>query len=188
VEWLHRFDLEAFRAIHVGWHSPILDVFGFLLSWSGLGILQFLAALPFLRWESTKRFVVPVLVVIVVSGVPVAQGLKNLVPRDRPSNLAISNPQEHIFYSSFPSGHTTTSFAIAALLLLMTWKTPSVRWGWIALAWAACVGLSRIYRGVHWPTDVLAGACAGIFSAGLVYLLLTKYGYLSTDDTSPQAA
>lgn len=172
MEWLYDFDMGAFRAIHLRLHSAFLDPLFFILSWSGLGWIQFVASMLLWLREETKRFVAPLLWVIVVSGVPVAQGVKYAMMRDRPSYLFFAHPQEPIHTRSFPSGHTTTSFAIAALLLLMTWRTPNAKWAWLALVWAALVGVSRIYRGVHWPTDVLAGICAGVFSACLVYLLM----------------
>ncbi|WP_324717540.1 phosphatase PAP2 family protein [Carboxydochorda subterranea] len=61
---------------------------------------------------------------------------------------------------SFPSGHTTASFAIATVL--------AARWpaaGPLAFATASIVGLSRTYLGHHYPSDVLAGAAIGILFA-----------------------
>lgn len=168
--------MEVFRDVHVGWHSSFLDPIFWALSYSGLGQVQFLASLVFLRWERTKYYVLPLLVTILVSGIPVAQGVKKLMERERPSNLALSVPQESIFHNSFPSGHTTTSFAVATMLLLVTWGSHNRRLGQGAMVWAVLVGISRVYRGVHWPTDVLGGACAGVFSACLVYLILRKMG------------
>lgn len=57
---------------------------------------------------------------------------------------------------SFPSGHTTLAFALAAAVGLR-WP----RWRAVSLGLAAAVGLSRVALGLHWPTDVLAGAVLG---------------------------
>jgi undecaprenyl-diphosphatase len=79
--------------------------------------------------------------------------LKDAVDRPRPHfHPLIAVPSS----PAFPSGHTTTSFAGAAML---TWFFP--RWwpGFYALA--AAVGYSRLYNGVHWPYDVLGGALLG---------------------------
>ncbi len=69
---------------------------------------------------------------------------------------------------SFPSGHTSTAFATATSLSLAFPKwyviTPS-------FAWASAVGYSRMHLGVHYPSDVLAGAVVGAGSAFLSYKL-----------------
>jgi membrane-associated phospholipid phosphatase len=147
-----------------------------ILSYSGLGQVQFLLCLLFLRSKETKYYVLPLLTTILASGLVVAQGLKHLIVRDRPSNLMWVKPQEQFFADSFPSGHTTTSFAIATMLVLLTWRTPR-RWLGIGAAiWAPLVGLSRVYRGIHWPTDAMAGACAGVFTSCAIYLILGAMG------------
>lgn len=63
---------------------------------------------------------------------------------------------------SFPSGHAMVSAALATALVLLFWRTA---WRWpvvgIAIAYIGLVGLSRMYLGVHYPTDVMAGWTAG---------------------------
>lgn len=61
---------------------------------------------------------------------------------------------------SFPSGHTVTAFVFFGVLAYQfrRWRAP-------ALALAAAAGLSRVAIGVHWPIDVLAGACIGLGAA-----------------------
>lgn len=172
---LFRFDLAVFREIHVGWHSSWLDPFFWAFSYSAIAQVPIIVALLFWLKEETRRLVWPLIASVAISGLPVAQGIKALVPRDRPSNLAIATAQEDLHHSSFPSGHTTIAFAFAVTLFLFTRRTKLEWMGWAALAWAPLVGVSRIYRGVHWPTDTLAGACAGIFSGCLVYLIWQRW-------------
>lgn len=70
------------------------------------------------------------------------------------------------FSYAFPSGHTTSSFAVASGLLLgaqrLLGRVPL--WVWGSLAFASAISYSRLYVGVHWPTDVLVGIALGIVS------------------------
>lgn len=61
---------------------------------------------------------------------------------------------------SFPSGHATFAFALAVSLLLR-----NRRWGWPLAIMACLVALSRVFVGVHYPSDVLAGAVVGSLAA-----------------------
>jgi FMN phosphatase YigB (HAD superfamily)/membrane-associated phospholipid phosphatase len=74
---------------------------------------------------------------------------------------------------SFPSGHTMTTAALAAALVFIAWPT---RWRWPvtagAVVWAGMMGFSRVYVGVHWPSDVIAGWMMGTAVAWVVWLVL----------------
>lgn len=171
---LHEFDLSGFRAINVGLHSVWLDPFFCALSYFGLGASQTIFSLLFALHRSTRHFVLPLLIAAALGGFGVADGLKAVIVRDRPSNLPFAIRQEPWLESSFPSGHTTLVFSVATMLLFLTWNT-RYRWvGPVGLVVAALVGVSRIYRGVHWPTDVIGGACCGIATSCFLYLVLPR--------------
>lgn len=72
--------------------------------------------------------------------------------------------------SSFPSGHTATSFACATVL---SFFVPRAAPAFYLLALA--IGFSRIYVGVHWPLDVLGGAVLGV-AVGLAVTALLRRG------------
>ena len=97
-----------------------------------------------------------------------AFGVKDLTSRTRPF---VAHPQIHPLYvvhsSSFPAGHAATAFAGAVLL---TAVVPRLWPAFFALA--ALIGFSRIYDGVHYPTDVVAGAVLGAAVGGLAALAL----------------
>lgn len=91
----------------------------------------------------------------------VTYGMKYLVTRERPYDRYPDRvrPYSHESSPSFPSGHTATAFALATSLSV---KYP--KWYVIAPSalWACSVGVSRMNEGVHYPSDVLAGAAIGV--------------------------
>ena len=76
---------------------------------------------------------------------------------------------------SFPSGHAMGSMTLAAVAVLLAWRT---RWRWpvalAAVAFVLLVGLSRLYLGVHYPSDVVAGWAAGLAWVAGAYLVLFR--------------
>jgi len=106
----------------------------------------------------------PWLFVGVAVGVGAADALtaliKAVVPRHRPFEHQLG-PSERTH--SFPSGHTATAFAGATMLSAFA---PRYRLAFYLLA--CLIGFSRLYNGVHYPTDVLAGAVLGAVTALLL--------------------
>jgi undecaprenyl-diphosphatase len=97
---------------------------------------------------------------------------KQFFARDRPSLWESIAPEDNY---SFPSGHAMGSMTLALVLVALAWPT---RWRWpvlIAMAvFVAMVGLSRVYLGVHYPSDILAGwTAASVWTVG-AYLLVFR--------------
>lgn len=96
---------------------------------------------------------------------------KQLFARDRPT-LWDSIAPEGTY--SFPSGHAMGSMTLAAVLVMLAWPTRARWWVIVAMAvFVPMVGLSRVYLGVHYPSDILAGWAAA--SAWVVGVYLVMY-------------
>ncbi|MEU7152327.1 phosphatase PAP2 family protein [Streptomyces sp. NPDC045456] len=108
---------------------------------------------------------------VLLLGQAVRYGLMELITRPRPSEADwTARATGH----SFPSGHSTTSLLVAGILawavLTRVHRTPARRLTLTLLGiWAASVGATRVYLGVHWPGDVLAG---WLFAAAWLSLTL----------------
>ena len=108
----------------------------------------------------------------VIGGTAISFGLKAIFARPRPDLV------EHLVYvdtSSFPSGHAMNSAVVYLTLGMLLASTqqrhaPRIYLITIAILLTLAVGISRVYLGVHWPSDVIAGWCVGAVWAGLCAL------------------
>ncbi len=100
----------------------------------------------------------------------IVQIFKNTITRKRPYLIL---PEVNTFWRkllkdySFPSGHTTAGFSLAATLAVHFPAT-----GFISYFLASLVGVSRIYTGMHYPSDVLSGAFLGTVFAFLTHSIM----------------
>lgn len=138
------------------------------------GVVPFdIALIVTLAWRRRMREGVFAGVAIVGSAL-LNLSTKQFFARDRPSLWESIAPETTY---SFPSGHAMGSATLAWVLLLLAWRT---RWRWpvaIAMAaFAAMVAFSRVYLGVHYPSDILAGWAAASAWTVSVYLLVFRNG------------
>lgn len=148
-------------AVRVPFLDPLVEAF---TSLGNTGVMWIVLSLGMLCWKPTRRAGGIALLAMALGMLCTNVVLKQLVLRPRPyvmvegliPLLTSADP------NSFPSGHTCAAFAagiIWARALPRTW----MRVGAVILA--VCMGLSRLYVGVHYPSDVLAGAVVGSLCA-----------------------
>ncbi len=113
--------------------------------------------------KSTRKVGITALLSLIIGALITNVALKNLVARTRPyevvDGLKLIIERQHDY--SFPSGHTCASFAAA----LVFYRMGTGKWGIPAVILASLIAFSRLYVGVHYPSDVLGGLLIGIFAA-----------------------
>ena len=136
------------------------------------GLLWIVLGIALLFWKKTRPIGVTMLISLLFDYLIINVALKGLVARPRPFvvNEAITPLITNVSpYRSFPSGHSGGSFA--AMFALYKWVPKKV--GIPALILAALVALSRLYVGVHYPTDIIAGCIVGVVCSVLAYRIVT---------------
>jgi len=157
------------------YHRSVLDTFFIYLTFLGDGVFAITICVIYLfmrRWSRACQLISA----FVVSAL-LAQILKNVFSMPRPKQFFppgqypyFIDGVTHIGFASFPSGHSTSIFALATLLALFD-KNKKGNVGYLLIAVA--VGYSRIYLGQHFLGDVLTGSCIGVLTAVLVHWLFT---------------
>ena len=162
--------LVAIQGLHMSWLDPIVSVYTKL---GDAGLLWIALSLVMLLWKPTRKAGVLALGAMILGLVVTNITIKPLLSRPRPwLDWPIVPLVTEKDPNSFPSGHTCAAFAAG-----LSWvRALPWRWGRIAAVAAAVVmGLSRLYVGVHYPTDVLAGAVIGSLCAWAAWKAYNLY-------------
>lgn len=151
--------LLAIQDLRLDWLDPIV---AFYTQLGNAGLLWIVLSLSMLCWRPTRGAGALALTAMVLGLLVTNVTIKPLVERTRPGWTCPSFPWWWKTTPFLPSGHTCAAFAAG-----VAWaKTLPWRWGRIgAVLLAVLMGLSRLYVGVHYPTDVLAGALIGTLCA-----------------------
>ena len=182
MEYLLALDRKVFLWINNQWSMPPLDfVFSYIITWLGnAGVVIALVGIFFALKKQGyfRQHFLWFLAAMLLAGLCVFV-LKKMIPRPRPLSdfaplIEVGKVQVHVlgqqlWYRSFPSGDTQTAFTAGTYLSLLL-----PRWTPLFLCLAVGVGLSRIYMGVHFPLDVIAGGLVGV-AFGLGVWLVRKW-------------
>lgn len=150
------FDETVLRAVN-SVASPLLDAMAVAITQLGgvIGVLAITAGAVLILWGRGLHKKALLLLIGVGGGVILNVLLKAIFQRDRPQlweRIVTENSY------SFPSGHAMASSALALSLIVLFWPT---KWRWlvviIASLYMIVIALTRLYLGVHYPTDILAG-------------------------------
>ncbi len=166
----HSILLMIEQHLHADWLTTIMRV---ITTLGNHGAVWIALTLILLLMPRTRRLGAAIAVALVLTTVIGEVALKPLIARARPfvqyHDLAalVSPPLSF----SFPSGHTSSSFAAATVIF-----SQSHRSGLAACAVAVLIGFSRLYLCVHFPTDVAAGAVLGIVCGSVAVCVVKRIG------------
>lgn len=163
--WLQAFDEGIARAVQSLRSDGLTPAVKFIttLGKAKAESIVFLVVAAILLFKFKQRWETLVLFIGVLATWGLNIVIKGLIERERPAGPWLI--EETGF--SFPSGHAMVSILFYGLIGYLVWI--NVRRGWkaawlvpvLTVALILCIGLSRIYLGVHYPSDVLAGFAAG---------------------------
>jgi undecaprenyl-diphosphatase len=167
LDSIHRVDLSAFAWFVKHKHRDAIIRVSRFVSLSADGPLYVIAGVAFIllqNWDIAQLMALGFL--LERSCYKVFKGLfkRNRPPEAIPGFKSVVEPSDRF---SFPSGHTSAAFLVASIF---TYFSPLL--GLILLPWAAAVGVARVVLGVHFPSDVIAGALMGfsLFAASAALL------------------
>lgn len=169
ITTIHQYDISMFTWCRNRKHLNLFADISRRVSQTGDGYLYALLGAYLLCsiFPEDKTFLITALVAFAVER-PLYFILKNGLKRNRPQEaIGIQSfiiPADRF---SFPSGHTSGAFLMATLI---TYFYPLL--GLPAYLWASSVGMSRIFLGVHFPTDILVGMMMGTSVACLALNLI----------------
>ena len=161
--------LDYLQTLHTPWLDSLML---FITAVTDKGAAGIVLCLLLLARKSSRKVGVAMLVALVIGHMLGSVVLKNLFARVRPCNvnlavdMLINRPQSY----SFPSGHTTLTFAaVMSLYFARLHKLFA-----LAAIVGALVCISRMYLYVHFPTDILAGVVIGTMSAYMACKVVEK--------------
>ncbi len=156
-------DIDILHSVN-SWHGSFIHDYSSFISstepYVAFGIPVTMAVVGAIKHDQSLLKDAVYIGVSVAGSFAAAYGLKYIFDRDRPYVTYPDRIHPHSYEDSpsFPSGHTASAFALATSLCMRYPKWYVI----VPSAFYACsVGVSRMYEGVHYPSDVLAGAAVG---------------------------
>ncbi|MEH7224213.1 phosphatase PAP2 family protein [Bacillus sp. JJ1566] len=167
---IYQVDCRIFQKVNQHYDKKLLHFFFSRITFLGGATFTIITclALAFLTINQSRITAIASALSLAISHLPV-HVIKKLYPRKRPYLIVEKSkfPLKALTDHSFPSGHTTAIFSvIIPFILFMPYLSI------VLLPIGICVGLSRIFLGLHYPSDVMAGGVLGTTAGILSYFFV----------------
>lgn len=191
IEWIEALDIQLLLLIN-GLSSPFLDNLMWTFSSKLFGVPFYLIFIFILFKNKPFRSAITctflLVLVVVLSDLTAKYCFKEIFQRFRPSHnlilkdqLTFLNKPDGTFYIGglygFISSHACNMFALSFLFYKYI-KNIFPKSIWLLLFWASLISFSRIYLGVHFPSDVIVGGIVGIVIAQFLYYLSNEFKWV----------
>ena len=191
IEWIEALDIQLLLLIN-GLSSPFLDNLMWTFSSKLFGVPFYLIFIYILFKNKPFRSAITctflLVLVVVLSDLTAKYCFKEVFQRFRPSHnlilkdqLTFLNKPDGTFYIGglygFISSHACNMFALSFLFYKYI-KNIFPKSIWLLLFWASLISFSRIYLGVHFPSDVIVGGIVGIVIAQFLYYLSNEFKWV----------
>jgi membrane-associated phospholipid phosphatase len=168
----YEWDIPLMLAVN-RFSMPWLDTAMLIITWIGLpGGAIVAAAGAIYLWRSLRRVAAVALVVSFGGSWLLNLWLKLLFARPRP---AVFEPLDIVHDFSFPSGHAMTAIGLYGFAAYLLWHKQKRGWAIASVLFGILIGFTRVYLGVHYPSDILGG-----IAVTTLWLLVVVVGYQRT--------
>ena len=171
-----------------GFHTPWLDKIMYWVTERNTWIPIYILLIIWLIWRYKQRaagIIGLLILTILIADQTASTLLKPWVERLRPCYVSYLQDKIHLVVEGcggkygFASSHASNSFGLATALWLLVLKHFRYKklWRTITFVWAIIVAYSRVYVGVHYPLDIVAGALIGVAAAYIAIWIGQKVGF-----------
>jgi len=187
LDVLKSFDEELFLFFN-GLHAEWLDMPMYILTkaWAWIPVFAWMAVKLWQRGASTRNFGVLLLgmgLTVAAADLTSYRLLKQQIKRYRPTHHLVIGPNVHTVTDfkgneyrggqyGFVSSHATNFFGIATFMFIILYRKRRYTWLFI---WAGFISYTRLYLGVHYPADLVAGAILGMFLGWMIATVSQRF-------------